>query len=884
MTTVRHSKRSIQRLLLLTFILTVLFTAYSALGAGCEERNAARSTMLLGRLSPASGDGRANDSVFATTPPYALNPTVPTTGEPFTLNVTLYLVEGSMAVKAGISLDNRSFYDLPMQRVWQNATQATYSLDSATIEGAFPAFSTANHTLFYCNFTVGTVDGMMGRTDRYAVQITDNDPPTLVGAVPRVETTTGERFTLTIDATDNIGVAAARFVTVAPNGSRVAAPFDKVAEGNFRLDAAALSDALGWFSANHSGVTVYWIVLVDAAGNSVESEHGLIVIHDDDPPVLVHQYFSPAAPAIGAPFRLLAQWRDETGVENCTLRLEGTTGAGYEFRMTPRGDDLFSIDRSTMVAQLPSLSWAVIERFDYSFIASDGAANRHHTALFTMALADTNPPRFINFTSELNVTSGDAFVIDVNVTDTVGLETVFIHLYRDANQLGTARMFHRRGAHYRVSYDQLRAIGGFATDHLDAFGFYIEAVDGAGNANFSANGSVTVIDNDPPAFHAGSGNFTTAVHNMFILEVEFYDNTNVSYCVVYIRKQTSAVWRYYSIPLEPGATRVELLKSALETDLGVDLDRPGEYEYYFTVTDRCGNRGTYGNASAPYRFDVIVPAGSTLALLVMIVAVPIGSVVGFIVIRRLLLGPYELQQLYLIYDDGCLIKHLQASEAERVGKDQIAAMFTAIQDFVRDSFSDDVAGYLDQLKLGEMTILFQRRGPVILAAVINGYPHSEVRYRMKRVLNRIMWDYRSALEDWDGSPDSVDGIEFYLRRLMPQGNERTDTLARMFDGFRTMGALGMDEGRAFETLDRDAKQRSLEDEVGDDELYGTLDDDEFVFVVDGDGDGEGEGDDQLDDDEFVFVADGDGDGEGEGDDQLDDDEFVFVAPEDHRSK
>ena len=78
---------------------------------------------------------------------------------------------------------------------------------------------------------------------------------------------------------------------------------------------------------------------------------------------------------------------------------------------------------------------------------------------------------------------------------------------------------------------------------------------------------------------------------------------------------------------------------------------------------------------------------------------------------------YKVEELYLIYKDGRLIRNISAVEV-KTDSDIMSGMLTAINDFVQDSFNTE--GDLGDIGYGNNKIILQRGNNSYLAAVIYG--------------------------------------------------------------------------------------------------------------------------------------------------------------------
>ncbi|MDD5397830.1 MAG: hypothetical protein PHU70_02000, partial [Dehalococcoidia bacterium] len=97
-----------------------------------------------------------------------------------------------------------------------------------------------------------------------------------------------------------------------------------------------------------------------------------------------------------------------------------------------------------------------------------------------------------------------------------------------------------------------------------------------------------------------------------------------------------------------------------------------------------------------------------------------------------------------------VLQHVTAESIDSKDADMVSAMITAIQDFVNDSFAAKEDSSLQNLNMGELTILIEQGPRAVLASVIRGNPPSELRTILKEILENIEFEYNSALDDFKG--------------------------------------------------------------------------------------------------------------------------------------
>ncbi len=114
---------------------------------------------------------------------------------------------------------------------------------------------------------------------------------------------------------------------------------------------------------------------------------------------------------------------------------------------------------------------------------------------------------------------------------------------------------------------------------------------------------------------------------------------------------------------------------------------------------------------------------------------------------------YKVDQIFLIHrSTGLLLDHVVADAAAAQDPDLVSAMFTAIRDFVKDSFGESTkeSDGLQTLQIGELSIRVEQGPDAILAAVIQGSSPPEYRARLQETLEKIHGDRADDLRGFQG--------------------------------------------------------------------------------------------------------------------------------------
>jgi tetratricopeptide (TPR) repeat protein len=116
-------------------------------------------------------------------------------------------------------------------------------------------------------------------------------------------------------------------------------------------------------------------------------------------------------------------------------------------------------------------------------------------------------------------------------------------------------------------------------------------------------------------------------------------------------------------------------------------------------------------------------------------------------------------ELFVIDHSGLLLAQA-APEDDGLDADIFAGMFSAVQDFVRDSFdrSGGQKGTLGRLEYGEMKILVEHGQKIFLVAVFRGAENQDMRGLMKKSVHDIEKRYGHILEKWSGNIKEMAGV------------------------------------------------------------------------------------------------------------------------------
>jgi hypothetical protein len=128
---------------------------------------------------------------------------------------------------------------------------------------------------------------------------------------------------------------------------------------------------------------------------------------------------------------------------------------------------------------------------------------------------------------------------------------------------------------------------------------------------------------------------------------------------------------------------------------------------------------------------------------------------------------YDVSDLFLIHANGNLISHIGTTSRRSSDKEILSGMLTAIQDFIKDGFSEGTGSpsdewYLDNLKFGDRNVFIERGEYMYIAAVLKGDIGNKLRNELHDALKTIDLQYSHVLKKWDGRLDKLNGINEIL--------------------------------------------------------------------------------------------------------------------------
>ena len=125
-----------------------------------------------------------------------------------------------------------------------------------------------------------------------------------------------------------------------------------------------------------------------------------------------------------------------------------------------------------------------------------------------------------------------------------------------------------------------------------------------------------------------------------------------------------------------------------------------------------------------------------------------------------------VEHVYLTYDGGTPLVHLSRNYVPGKDPDLIASMFTAIQNFMDDSFHEMGVGNVRSIELGDRhQVPFGKGKRVLLYVVYRGRESNQLERHVIHQVHTLEDRFSTVLQKWDGDMTSAERIRDYLAQV-----------------------------------------------------------------------------------------------------------------------
>ncbi|MBK7994073.1 MAG: OmpA family protein [Blastocatellia bacterium] len=170
-----------------------------------------------------------------------------------------------------------------------------------------------------------------------------------------------------------------------------------------------------------------------------------------------------------------------------------------------------------------------------------------------------------------------------------------------------------------------------------------------------------------------------------------------------------------------------------------------------------------------------------------------GRTFAEIVLLKTLL--YRVEQVFLIHKEtGLLLQHmvspiLLSKGTEIQDADMVSGMFSAIQDFVRDSFQVGQNESLQELRMGDLTVWIEQGPQALLAGVLRGNTPKELRATFQEALEKIHLEQSTILSEFQGDASIFENVRPLLEPCLESQYEAKKDEKKLSPAF--LGTFGV---------------------------------------------------------------------------------------------
>ncbi len=128
--------------------------------------------------------------------------------------------------------------------------------------------------------------------------------------------------------------------------------------------------------------------------------------------------------------------------------------------------------------------------------------------------------------------------------------------------------------------------------------------------------------------------------------------------------------------------------------------------------------------------------------------------------------PPTVEDIFLVYEDGILIKHISKNVRKYADEDVVTSMLSAIQSFAADSFEDKKHWELREVQFQGRKILIEKARKFQIFLIFDGDANEDLKKAVREAAAEIQATYKKHLKDWDGDPSHFDGVERIFAPLL----------------------------------------------------------------------------------------------------------------------
>ena len=379
----------------------------------------------------------------------------------------------------------------------QNVTMTNVASNSWSLTLAVPGDSLAK---LYYRFTAGDAAGNWNTSTEAVVDVLDNDMPTFGTDSTVATATTGDAFTFSIEAGDNVAVQGVWVLYRYGTGTQ--------RNGTLSSSAGLLWKLVITIDDTLQGLT-YSFGTEDSSGNVNTTIGGSVSISDNDIPTFGTDS-TPATGSTGDPLTFSIRVSDNIALDGTWLTYQYDTGTPVNVTLTSSDGIVWT--HSITVGD-------TLEDITYTVGSIDTSGNEASTLGRTVNIHDNDAPTFGTDATPATATTGDPFTFSIEISDNIEVLGVWVvYQYGSGTPVNTTV----------TSTDDLVWKHTMDVEHtiLDlTYTFGTE--DTSGNVDTTSGGTVVIADNDGPNFGTDATPATATTGDPLTFSIGVSDNIEV---------------------------------------------------------------------------------------------------------------------------------------------------------------------------------------------------------------------------------------------------------------------------------------------------------------------------------------------------------------------
>lgn len=125
-----------------------------------------------------------------------------------------------------------------------------------------------------------------------------------------------------------------------------------------------------------------------------------------------------------------------------------------------------------------------------------------------------------------------------------------------------------------------------------------------------------------------------------------------------------------------------------------------------------------------------------------------------------------VEEVFLLTPGGLMISHASRDAKHVMDRDIVAGMFTAVQEFVKDTFREKGGGALEDMELAHLRVRLLRGRWSSVAIVSTGRLSERYEAVVRAALETFESENRAGLADWDGDTENLRGVDQLLDEVL----------------------------------------------------------------------------------------------------------------------